>query len=386
MTEYSIHPAADLFPMMKDDELDALAADIKANGQQQPIAVHRDLVLDGRNRLAACSRAGVNPIYQEVETDNPIAFVISANIHRRHLTTRQRAAIAAELANMKSGTRTDLPSFDRRSESEPVTSATQAAELMGVSTSSVERAKKTMRDDPEAHEAAKRGEKPREQMTSKAAGDFWRLVASSCYEQETGQKRSDKWFTQSIRPMLEERLPWFKEKDKRSLLTESQAEEVRQVIREIADSERAAAAEPLAAQSEEAAAALSKTAQEKLETAIRVHKRLADREFDERVRAEVTRRLDEDVLPTYAEEYERYKAFNDAWRGVFSHQEYKTLKGFLHPDRHPNEPDKAARLFRLVNEKEEILCGIKESVKNSRPATLPQTVAELMKRREQKVH
>jgi len=46
MIDYSIHPAADLFPMMKDDELDALAADIKANGQQQPVAVHRDLVLD----------------------------------------------------------------------------------------------------------------------------------------------------------------------------------------------------------------------------------------------------------------------------------------------------------------------------------------------------
>lgn len=385
MTDYRIHPAADLFPMMKDDELDALAADIKANGQQQPVAVHRDLVLDGRNRLEACRRAGVSPIYQAVETDNPVAFVISANIHRRHLSTRQRAAIAAELANMSEGRPKKTGSNDPVSE-DPAVSIEQAADLMNVSTPTVKRAKKTMRDDPEAHEAAKRGEKPREQMTSKAAGDFWRLVASSCYEQETGQKRSDKWFTQSIRPMLEERLPWFKEKDKRSLLTESQAEEVRQVIREIADSERAAVSEPLQAQAEESAAALSKTAQEKLETAIRVHKRLADREFDERVRAEVTRRLDEDVLPTYAEEYERYKAFNDAWRGVFSHQEYKTLKGFLHPDRHPNEPDKAARLFRMVNEKEEILCGIKESVKNSRPATLPKTVAELMKRREQKVH
>jgi len=346
MSDYSIHPAADLFPMMKADELDALADDIKANGQQQPIAVHRDLVLDGRNRLEACRRAGVPPIYQDMKREDTL---------KQNRTEGQNCP----------------------SDQGPAISIEQSAELMNVSARSVKSAKKTMRDDPEAHEAAKRGEKPEKPMTSRAAGDYWVRVASSCYEQETGQKRSDKWVRNSIRPMLEERLPWFKEKDKRSLLNESQAEEVRKVVCEFADSARDAVAEPLQAQAEETAAVLSKTAQEKLETAIRVHKRLADREFDERVRAEVTRRLDEDVLPTYAEEYERYKAFNDAWRGVFSHQEYKTLKGFLHPDRHPNEPDKAARLFRLVNEKEEILCGIKQSVARERPATLPKTVGRM---------
>lgn len=385
MIEYTIHPAAAVFPMMTDQGLDVLAADIKANGLKQPIVRMGDVILDGRNRLEACTRANVVPTYQEIETQNPLAYVISANIHRRHLTTTQRAAIAAELANMKSGHRTDLGQNCPRSD-EPAISIEQAAELMNVSPRSVKNAKKTMRDNPEAHQAAKRGEKLRKTMTSKAAGDYWLRVASSTHEQETGQKRSDKWVRETFAPLLAERLDWFAGKDKRSLLSDDQAEDVRRIIREYADREQSSNEALLEAQAKDAAGALSKTAQEKLDTAIRVHKRLADREFDERVRAEVTRRLNDDVLPTYAEEYERYKAFNDAWRGVFTHQEYKILKGFLHPDRHPNEPDKAARLFRLVSEKEEILCGIKESDKKGRPDTLPKTVAELMRRRAENMH
>ena len=34
-----VHPAADMFPMMSDDELDELAADIAKNGLRQPIVL-----------------------------------------------------------------------------------------------------------------------------------------------------------------------------------------------------------------------------------------------------------------------------------------------------------------------------------------------------------
>jgi len=89
--------------MMTEVELQALAADIKANGLQQPIAVYfvkdaeghdRELVLDGRNRELACELAGVDPDYVEIKTD-PIAYVLSQNLHRRHLSPSQVAMVVA---------------------------------------------------------------------------------------------------------------------------------------------------------------------------------------------------------------------------------------------------------------------------------------------------
>jgi ParB-like chromosome segregation protein Spo0J len=57
-----VHPYADAFPMMSDDKLDALADDIKVNGLLHPIIRDKDgRLVDGRNRLAACKRAGIEP-------------------------------------------------------------------------------------------------------------------------------------------------------------------------------------------------------------------------------------------------------------------------------------------------------------------------------------
>jgi ParB-like chromosome segregation protein Spo0J len=95
-----IHPAANLFPMMSDEEIDALAADIKKNGLTSPIVYWRDpkkldelLLLDGRNRLEAAQRAGYKIRIEDIADYTPIdpyAYVISANIHRRHLTAEQK--------------------------------------------------------------------------------------------------------------------------------------------------------------------------------------------------------------------------------------------------------------------------------------------------------
>lgn len=87
-----IHPVADLFPMMTDDELNDLAADIKANGLVHPIVLDENGVLiDGRNRLMACMRAGMEPQFARMNGQDPVTFILSANIARRHMTKGQQA-------------------------------------------------------------------------------------------------------------------------------------------------------------------------------------------------------------------------------------------------------------------------------------------------------
>jgi ParB-like chromosome segregation protein Spo0J len=155
--DLEFHPLANLFPLIEGEEFDALVADIRANGLRDRIILYGGKILDGRNRYRACLEADVEPkavVWAPPrDYDDPLAYVVSRNLHRRHLTTQQRAAIAAELATMKSGARTDLASNDARS----AMSDAQAAETLKVSESSVERAKKRMREDPEAHAKAKAG-------------------------------------------------------------------------------------------------------------------------------------------------------------------------------------------------------------------------------------
>ena len=154
--EPKYHPACLLLPEMIDQEYRELVEDIRAYGQREAILVDvDDLILDGRHRWRACQELEIVPKIERFTGSEAakVALVISRNVHRRHLTTQQRAAIAAELATMKSGARTDLASIDAWSQ----LSDAQAAKLMKVSEPSVERAKRRLRTDPEAHAKAKAG-------------------------------------------------------------------------------------------------------------------------------------------------------------------------------------------------------------------------------------
>lgn len=92
------HEAADLFPMATEDELVALTADIRDNGLREALWLYADgSLLDGRNRLEACRRAAVEPRWRRYEGDDPIGFVLSLNMHRRHLTPSQRALLALKI-------------------------------------------------------------------------------------------------------------------------------------------------------------------------------------------------------------------------------------------------------------------------------------------------
>jgi hypothetical protein len=117
----AVHPAADLFPMVSDAELDELAKDIDANGQRSPLSIWRSLpeaewqLLDGRNRVAALARLvdgedrirGAITVANQYEAHiDPVAFVISANIRRRHLTPEQKRDLIAKVLRADS-TRSD---------------------------------------------------------------------------------------------------------------------------------------------------------------------------------------------------------------------------------------------------------------------------------------
>jgi len=141
--EYEIHPAATLFPMMDVDSFERLKADIKENGQEKCITFFDGQLLDGRNRMKACEELGIEPSIEEIEDSgdgkfDPFRWVLSVNLHRRHLTESQRAMVAAKLANLKGG----RPS----KETAPIgaVSVDDAAGMLNVGKRSVTRAKQVL--------------------------------------------------------------------------------------------------------------------------------------------------------------------------------------------------------------------------------------------------
>ena len=91
---YEFHEAANIFPL-DDEHLESLAADIKANGQHVSIEIMDGKILDGRRRSLACRIAGVEPVTRAVSLDDPVQYVLSLNLHRRHLTPSQASMCAA---------------------------------------------------------------------------------------------------------------------------------------------------------------------------------------------------------------------------------------------------------------------------------------------------
>lgn len=116
-----VHPAADMLPMMSDAELDELAADIAEHGLRVPIVESDDReLLDGRNRLAAIwrikdparrnellsdirSNSSENVNWQPRDVKDPVAYVLSMNVHRRHLTAEQKREVIAKVLRERPG-------------------------------------------------------------------------------------------------------------------------------------------------------------------------------------------------------------------------------------------------------------------------------------------
>jgi hypothetical protein len=125
---------------MGRDEFAGLKADIQARGLLEPIILHEGKILDGRGRHKACLAVKVKPEFETYQGTDPLGYVVAKNVARRHLSVSQRAIIAAAVANMNHG-------GDRRSEDfKPSndglkTSVADAAQRLGVSPKTVERAR-----------------------------------------------------------------------------------------------------------------------------------------------------------------------------------------------------------------------------------------------------
>jgi 16S rRNA G966 N2-methylase RsmD len=177
-----IDPVCDVFPAMGGKDFDDLKADIAANGLREAIWTHEGKVIDGRNRLRACTETGVEPRFREWPGDGSlVAFVVAMNLNRRHLTPSQRAAIGAEIlplfeAEAKERQRQNaratavakktvvavsnvakLPTSKvDRPEPQP-RARDQAATAAKVSGKAVQTAKKVREKAPELHEQVKAG-------------------------------------------------------------------------------------------------------------------------------------------------------------------------------------------------------------------------------------
>ena len=91
------HRLAKYFPLLEGDEFNLLVEDIRKNGQLEPIVTVDGEILDGLNRYRACQEIGIEPVTEEYTGDDPLGYVVSLNVRRRHMDTSQRAMLATEM-------------------------------------------------------------------------------------------------------------------------------------------------------------------------------------------------------------------------------------------------------------------------------------------------
>jgi len=163
---YTTHPAADLFPLMDDADLRALADDIKRRGLLEPIVITDDgRIIDGRNRWQACNLAGVKARTVTYAGDDPIGESLSRNLKRRHLTESQRAMLATNVLPLREAEarqrqahgstapgKRSAPHGAQRSDEpkpKPQRASAAAAKDVGVGARTVERAKRVKEKAPD---------------------------------------------------------------------------------------------------------------------------------------------------------------------------------------------------------------------------------------------
>src|SRR6266849_4609163 len=190
MSESSMpfHPYAELFPRMTNPEFEGLSGDIARKGLLEDIIVYEGKILEGRERYVACERKQVPPRFREYagECGSALEYVVSRNLHRRHLTEGQRALVAArlrphfqeearqrQLATLKKGSQSPVtPSLEEREKQPKNAEAAEAGTQPSVPPSLEEREKQ-----------------PKNGKTAEQAAALMKVSRSSVYAAETVKKR-----------------------------------------------------------------------------------------------------------------------------------------------------------------------------------------------------
>lgn len=99
LPEYEQHPIAlALMPGgMDENEFSAFCADIEERGIIMPVTLYEGKVLDGWHRYRAAKRTGSAPKFIKYEGSDPAGYIASVNVHRRKLSSLQRALVGARL-------------------------------------------------------------------------------------------------------------------------------------------------------------------------------------------------------------------------------------------------------------------------------------------------
>ncbi len=156
MKKLEFHPLLKDVPMMPLQERDALASDIKENGQRIPIVLFNGKIIDGRNRYLACLARNIEPTVVAIDLKDPKQYVASLNYFRKHWTTAERAHFAAlmSLDSERGSPESNAPNGAIPSVDKPITQEI-AAKQMGVSRRSVQRSKAKIRGKSNEQKTAK---------------------------------------------------------------------------------------------------------------------------------------------------------------------------------------------------------------------------------------
>jgi len=150
---YEVHPAANIFPLIEGPEFESFCADIAANGQMEPVVIDAatGLLIDGRNRVRACNTLGIVVEATSYEGADVMQFVVSHNLHRRHLTDSQRAMVAGKMANRTAGYRDSIVQMGDITHLNP--NRAEVSKLLNVTPVAITKAKQVIRDGTPAVQA-----------------------------------------------------------------------------------------------------------------------------------------------------------------------------------------------------------------------------------------